>query len=67
MHGAPPALPEPSAGTETAHLTFTLRMEAGGPTAPLINAMLGPVMLPAAEDLAHKIASHLEKTHGRTA
>lgn len=41
-------------------LTFTLRMEAGGPTGPLVNAMLAPVMLPAAEDLANKIAAHLE-------
>jgi hypothetical protein len=30
-----------------------------------VNVLLGPVMLPAAEDLAKKIAAHLEKTHGR--
>lgn len=63
--------PEPApvtASAESALLTFTLRMDAGGPTGPLVNAMLGPVMLPAAEDLAKKIAAHLEKTHvGRTA
>lgn len=50
-----------SAGTK---LRFTLRMDAGGPTAPLVNAMLGPAMLPAAEDLANKIAGHLEREHG---
>ncbi|HEX7670128.1 MAG TPA: SRPBCC family protein [Polyangiaceae bacterium] len=67
-HGAPPELRAGPklAGGRTAQLTFTLRMEASGPTGPLVNAMLGPVMLPAAEDLAKKIASHLEKTHGRT-
>jgi carbon monoxide dehydrogenase subunit G len=44
-------------------LTFTLRMDAGGPTGPLVNAMLGPALLPAAEDLANKIAAHLESAH----
>jgi carbon monoxide dehydrogenase subunit G len=44
-------------------LTFTLEMEAGGPTGPLVNAMLGPALLPAAEDLANKIAAHLEREH----
>jgi carbon monoxide dehydrogenase subunit G len=44
-------------------LKFTLRMDAGGKTAPLVNAMLGPALLPAAEDLANKIAAHLEKLH----
>lgn len=44
-------------------LTFTLQMDAGGPTGPLVNAMLGPALLPAAEDLANKIAAHLERAH----
>lgn len=52
-----------AAGAAQARLTFTLRMDAGGPTGPLVNAMLGPVLLPAAEDLANKIAAHLERTH----
>jgi hypothetical protein len=63
-YGAPKELPAGPHGSGTARLTFTLRMEAGGPTGPLVNAMLGPVMLPAAEDLAKKIAAHLEKAHG---
>ena len=42
-------------------LTFRLRMDAGGATGPLVNAMLGPALLPAAEDLANKIAAHLER------
>ena len=33
---------------------------AGGPTGPLVNAMLGPALMPAAEDLANKIAAKLE-------
>lgn len=50
----------PAATGRATKLTFTLRMEAGGPTGPLVNAMLGPAMEPAVEDLANKIASHLE-------
>lgn len=45
-------------GASTA-LTFTWRMEAGGPTAPLVNAMLEPALEPAAEELARRIAAHL--------
>ena len=33
----------------------------GGPMGPMVNAMLGPALLPAAEDLANKIAAHLEQ------
>ena len=54
------ALPPDGAASK---LQFVLRMDAGGPTGPLVNAMLGPALLPAAEDLANKIAAHLEKTH----
>jgi len=65
-YGAPPESRAPQGvATEAALLTFTLRMNAGGPTGPLVNAMLGPVMLPAAESLAKKIAAHLEATHVR--
>lgn len=62
MHGEGPKRLA-AAGAPQARLTFTLRMDAGGPTGPLVNAMLGPVLLPAAEDLANKIAAHLERTH----
>jgi carbon monoxide dehydrogenase subunit G len=57
-----PAPKEIRAG-EGSRLTFTLRMEAGGPTGPLVNAMLAPALGPAAEDLANRIAEHLEKAH----
>ncbi len=68
MHGGGPARAQlgPAAGRPTSELTFTLRMDAGGPTGPLVNAMLAPALLPAAEDLANKIAAHLEKVHGVT-
>jgi hypothetical protein len=63
MHGEGPKRLAAAAGAAQARLTFTLRMDAGGPTGPLVNAMLGPALLPAAEDLANKIAAHLEKVH----
>jgi carbon monoxide dehydrogenase subunit G len=47
-------------GAVVSSLRFDLRMEAGGPTGPLVNALLAPALLPAAEDLANKIAAHLE-------
>ena len=52
-------------GVPGALLTFTLRMDAGGATGPLVNAMLAPALMPAAEDLANKIAAHLEEQHGQ--
>ncbi len=64
MHGeGPKRLEAPKDSEIQSTLTFTLRMDAGGPTGPLVNAMLGPAMLPAAEDLANKIAAHLEQKH----
>jgi len=58
---APKRLKAAAGVVPAAQLSFTLRMEAGGPMAPLVNAMLGPALLPAAEDLANKIAAHIEK------
>ena len=65
VHGRAPAraLTVPHRDGEGSLLTFTLRMEAGGPTGPLVNAMLAPALAPAAEDLANRIAAHLEKAH----
>ncbi len=54
----------PAHAEAASQLTFTLRMEAGGPSGPLVNAMLAPALMPAAEDLANKIAAHLERMHG---
>jgi carbon monoxide dehydrogenase subunit G len=47
------------AGGDAVALEFTLSMEAGGPAGPLVNAMLGPALEPAVEDLAKRIAAHL--------
>jgi len=66
IHGKAPHRPALRGATpagEVSLLTFTLRMEAGGATGPLVNAMLEPALLPAAEDLANKIAAHLEQTN----
>jgi carbon monoxide dehydrogenase subunit G len=61
MHGPGVVRALPSGnGGPTSKLKFRLRMDAGGPTGPLVNAMLAPALLPAAEDLANKIAAHLE-------
>lgn len=51
----PPALS--AAGTR---MSFRLRLDPGGPMAPMINAMIKPLMLPAAESLANQILAHLE-------
>jgi carbon monoxide dehydrogenase subunit G len=65
MHGKGPQRDARASanGGPSSELRFTLRMDAGGPTGPLVNAMLAPALLPAAEDLANKIAAHLERTH----
>jgi carbon monoxide dehydrogenase subunit G len=61
VHGPAPVRAAMPAAGPTSNLRFRLRMDAGGPTGPLVNAMLAPALLPAAEDLANKIAAHLEK------
>jgi len=52
----------PAAGTS--RLAFRLRLDPGGPMAPMINAMIKPLLLPAAEGLANQIMATLEKRHG---
>lgn len=47
-------------GAGMAKLTFRLRIDPGGPMAPMVNAMMKPAMPPAAEDLANRIMAHLE-------
>jgi carbon monoxide dehydrogenase subunit G len=56
MHGPAPVRALPGAGPSS-QLKFRLRMDAGGPTGPLVNAMLAPALLPAAEDLEGAPAS----------
>jgi carbon monoxide dehydrogenase subunit G len=64
MHGKGPKRLRTSRADAASQLTFKLRMDAGGPSGPLVNAMLAPALKPAAEDLANKIAAHLETLHG---
>ena len=45
----------------TSRLCFELRLVPGGPMAPMVEAMIAPLLLPAAEDLANRILAHLEQ------
>ena len=62
-HGTAERAPESAAppGTARTRLTFQLRLEPGGPMAPMINALITPLLMPAAEDLANQIMGHLER------
>ncbi len=61
-HGETVAIEAPAAASDV-ELTFVLRMDAGGPMAPMINAMLEPALLPATEDLATRIANRVLELH----
>jgi hypothetical protein len=45
-------------------LSFRLRLQPGGPMAPMVDAMIRPLLLPAAEDLANRILAQLEGAQG---
>jgi carbon monoxide dehydrogenase subunit G len=49
-----------AAGESLSTMRFRLRLDPGGPMAPMVNAMITPLLLPAAEQLADKILAHLE-------
>ena len=51
-----------SAGDTLTRLRFELSLAPGGPMAPMIDAMIRPLMLPAAENLANRILAELEAT-----
>ncbi|HSJ97077.1 MAG TPA: hypothetical protein VLC53_08390, partial [Myxococcota bacterium] len=53
--------PAPAAGVALSRLSFELRIDPGGPMAPMVNAMIKPLLLPAAEQLADRILAHLEE------
>ena len=59
---------EPAAapGAAAARLGFRLRLDPGGPMAPMVNSLIKPLMLPAAEDLANRILADLEGSEGAT-
>jgi len=52
----------PAAGAS--RLVFRLRIDPGGPMAPMVNAMMKPMLMPAAEGLANQIMATLEERHG---
>jgi carbon monoxide dehydrogenase subunit G len=66
VHGRPQRAASAGAGPGAgmAKLTFRLRLDPGGPMAPMLDAMLAPALRPAAEDLANKIMAHLEAQRG---
>ena len=55
----------PAAGTS--RLTFRLRIRPGGPMGPMVDALMKPLMLPVAEELANRILGELEKRDGQRA
>ena len=65
-HGSPQRAASADAGPAagTSRLTFRLRIEPGGPMAPMISALVKPLLQPAAEDLANQILATLERRHG---
>jgi carbon monoxide dehydrogenase subunit G len=53
-----------NAGDTLTRLHFALRLQPGGPMAPMVEAMIRPLLLPAAEDLANRILAQLERAEG---
>jgi carbon monoxide dehydrogenase subunit G len=47
-------------GPVTTRMSFALRVDPGGPMAPMIDALMKPAMAAAAEKLALQIVAHLE-------
>jgi len=58
------AMAGPGAGMS--RLTFRLRVKPGGPMGPMVDALMKPLMLPVAEELADRIMADLERRHGQT-
>jgi carbon monoxide dehydrogenase subunit G len=56
--------PDAGDGAGATRLGFRLRIEPGGPMAPMLSALIAPALRPAAEDLAERILAHLEAQHG---
>ena len=54
----------PGAGMSRLH--FALRVKPGGPMGPMVDALMKPLMLPVAEELADRIMAELEKRHQPT-
>ena len=48
-------------GAGMSRLSFRLRIKPGGPMGPMVDALMKPLMLPVAEELADRIMAELEK------
>ena len=48
-------------GAGMSRLSFKLRVTPGGPMGPMVDALMKPLMLPVAEELADRIMAELEK------
>ena len=55
----------PGPGAGMSRLSFRLRIKPGGPMGPMVDALMKPLMLPVAEELADRIMAELEKRHAR--
>ena len=54
--------PDATLAAGGARMTFVLRLDPGGPMAPMVNALMKPLLVPAAEDLANQIVATLERS-----
>jgi len=54
-------------GDSLTQLSFKLRLSPGGPMAPMVEAMIKPLLMPAAEDLATRILAQLESAEEKPA
>ena len=52
-------------GAGMSRLTFRLRVTPGGPMGPMVDALIKPLMLPVAEELADRIMGELERRNGQ--
>jgi hypothetical protein len=52
-------------GAGMLRLSFRLRVTPGGPMGPMVDALMKPLMLPVAEELADSIMADLEKRHAQ--
>jgi hypothetical protein len=54
-----------AADPNTTKLTFRLRINAGGLIGPMVNAVMGPVLKPIAEDFAAKLKARIEELYAQ--
>lgn len=60
LRRVPPSPAAPAA--RSTDVRFTFLIDAGGPMAPMINALLGPFADEVARDLVDRVGAHLEET-----